>query len=74
MNNIQNAFMRQAAVLEPFGFCESEVLELLKKCRLYSDTKNLREKCEENSLKLLSSKEFVINDSLTTVVSVFDKS
>ncbi len=69
----KNAFMRQAAVLEPFGFTQNEAVELLKKCRLYSDTEMLTEICRENGFELVSSREFVINESLIEVVSQFQK-
>lgn len=69
----KNAFMRQSAVLEPFGFTEEEAVEFLKKCRLYSDVDYLTEICEKNNLKLKSRKEFERNEKLTSVLSVFEK-
>lgn len=67
----KNAFMRQSAVLEPFGFTEEETVGILKKCRLYSDVDCLTEMCMKNNLELKSRKEFERSSSLTTVLSVF---
>lgn len=67
----KNAFMRQSAVLEPFGFAKEETVEILKKCRLYSDIDDLTEMCEKHNLKLKSRKEFERNEKLTLVLSVF---
>ncbi len=69
----KNAFMRQSSILAPFGFTENEVVELLRKCRVYTDINNLYEICENNSLKIENYKEFVINDNLTYIVSQFIK-
>lgn len=69
----KNAFMRQSAVLEPFGFTEEETVEILKKCRLYSDVDCLTEMCIKNNLELKSRKDFERSDKLTSVLSVFIK-
>lgn len=69
----KNAFMRQSAVLDPFGFTKEETAEMLKKCRLYSDVETLTEICEIHNLKLKSRKEFERNGKLTSVLSVFIK-
>lgn len=69
----KNAFMRQSAVLEPFGFTEKETVEILKKCRLYSDVDCLTEMCIKNNLELKSRKEFERSEKLTSVLSLFIK-
>lgn len=67
----KNAFMRQARVLEPFGFTNDEVIGIMKKCRLYSDISTLDEECKKFGLKLNSRKEFIISTELTYVVSEY---
>lgn len=69
----KNAFMRQSAVLEPFGFSEEETVEMMKKCRLYSDVDILKKTCEKYGLILESQKEFEKTENLTYVLSVFVK-
>lgn len=69
----KNAFMCQSAVLEPFGFTSEETVEIMKKCRLYSDIDTLTEICRKNGLILKSQKEFERNKDLTFVVSEFEK-
>ena len=69
----KDAFMRQAAVLEPFGFTKEETVELLKKCRLYGDVQSLSELCEKNGLIVKDQKEFTRNENLTFVLSEFKK-
>lgn len=69
----KNAFMRQAAVLEPFGFTKEETVEMMKKCRLYSDVDTLKEICEKYNMRLESQNEFQRNKDLTFVLSVFMK-
>lgn len=69
----KNSFMRQARVLEPFGFTEEETVELMKKCRLYGDTETLDEICGKYNLHLKSRKEFERNKDLIFVLSVFEK-
>jgi len=46
----ENAFLRQGAVLEPFGFTKEEITAWLKRCRMYSDAETLKELCNANSL------------------------
>lgn len=67
----ENAFMRQAAVLEPFGFTREETIGIMKKCRLYSDIDTLTEICRVYGLIINSQKEFERNKDLTFVVSEF---
>ncbi len=69
----KNAFMRQSLVLEPLGFERGEINEILKQCRLYSDTKTLVEICEQNGLRFISENDFEINPNLIQTVSVFEK-
>ncbi len=69
----KNSFMRQSAVLEPFGFTEQETLAVMKKCRLYSDIETLKELCEKYGLISESQTEFKRNENLTFVLSVFVK-
>lgn len=69
----KDAFMRQGTVLEPFGFTREETVEIMKKCRLYSDIDTLTEICEKNGLVLKSRKEFERNEKLISVVSEFVK-
>ncbi len=69
----KNAYMRQARVLEPFGFNENETVDILKRCRLYSDTNNLDFVCSRQGLKLIDKKEFIMNSDLTYVLSVYKK-
>lgn len=69
----KNAFMRQSSVLEPFGFTREETVEIMKKCRLYSDIDTLTEICRNHGLILNSQKEFKRNEELTFVVSEFEK-
>ncbi len=70
----KNAFMRQSAVLEYFGFTKDETVEILKRCRVYSDSDSLCRICGEHKLKLINQKEFEIKDELIFVVSEFEKS
>ncbi len=69
----KNAYMRQGAVLEQFGFTEKETVEYLKKCRVYSDTEELQRLCEANGLEFVSSKEFLLGSDKIQVVSQFRK-
>lgn len=69
----KNSFMRQTPVLEPLGFSREEIDELMKKCRLYSDTRTLVEICEENGLRLISKEEFNTKENLIHTVCVFEK-
>lgn len=70
----QKAHMRQTAVLESFGFTSDEIDELMKKCRLYSDTETLVELCESNGLKLIELQDFQTKENLIHTISVFEKS
>ncbi len=69
----KNAYMRQARVLDPFGFNENETIDILKRCRLYSDTNNLDFVCGQQGLKLSDKKEFIMNDDLTYVLAIYEK-
>lgn len=69
----KDAFMRQAAVLEPFGFTKEETVEMMKKCRLYSDVDALKEICEKYGLIFESQKEFKKTEDLTFVLTAFVK-
>ncbi len=69
----KNAFMRQYSILEPFGFEKDETVEILRKCRLYSDTESLVACCELNGLYLENKEEFVISKNHTAVVTVLTK-
>ncbi len=61
----ENAFMRQANILKPFGFTKEETIEILQKCRLYSDIESTIKLCQKYSLKYEYQKEFKINENLT---------
>ena len=69
----KDSFMRQGLVLEPFGFSREETVEIMKKCRLYSDIDFFEKICETHGLDFKNQKEFVINEILTYVVSEFIK-
>ncbi|MEI6580090.1 MAG: methyltransferase domain-containing protein, partial [Eubacteriales bacterium] len=56
----KNAFMRQYSILEPFGFEKDETVEILRKCRLYSDTESLVACCENNGLYLENKEETLL--------------
>lgn len=67
----ENAFMRQSNILQPFGFTKEETIELLKKCRLYSDIENTISLCKKYHLEYEYKKDFKINENLTlSVVSM----
>jgi ubiquinone/menaquinone biosynthesis C-methylase UbiE/uncharacterized protein YbaR (Trm112 family) len=68
-----DAFMRQYRILEPFGFTESETVEILKSCRMYSDLKTLDEICDSLGMKLLSRKEYRDNEKVAFSVSEYSK-
>lgn len=68
-----NAFMRQANILKPFGFTQEETIEILKKCRLYSDIESTIKLCQRYSLKYKYQKEFKINENLTLSVVSLEK-
>lgn len=70
----KNSSMRQASVLEPFGFSNEEITDIMKKCRLYSDIENLDEICRKYNLCLKSRKEFERKENLIFVLSEFVKS
>ncbi len=69
----KSAFMRQRGVLEAFGFSQQETEHCLKNCRMYASADDLIERCREHRLTLLSSQEFVKDESTTWVVSLFRK-
>ena len=69
----KSAFMRQRSVLEAFGFSQQETEACLQKCRMYASADELIGRCREHRLELLSSKEFVKDETTTWVVSLFRK-
>ena len=69
----KSAFMRQRGVLEEFGFSQRETEDCLQKCRLYASAEHLIGLCREHRLALISSKEFVKDETTTWVVSLFQK-
>ncbi len=69
----RNAFMRQAAVLEPFGFAREETVEMMKKCRLYGDIEGLTEQCKKYGLEMKNQKEFKKSEDVAFVLSEFVK-
>lgn len=69
----KSAFMRQRGVLEGFGFTQQETEDCLKKCRMYASADDLIGRCREHRLALLSSKEFVKDETTTWVISLFQK-
>lgn len=68
-----NAFMRQHRILEPFGFTEKETLEILEKCRMFSDLNSLDTICGSLGLVLLSRKTYREKDSVAFSVSEYKK-
>lgn len=69
----ENAFMRQANILKPFGFTEEETIEILRKCRLYSDIKTTIKLCEKYGLIFQKKKDFKRNEALTFSVVTLKK-
>lgn len=69
----KNAFMRQNLVLEPFGFSKDEIDKLMKKCRLYSGSENLKELCSSFGLKCISQEDFETTKDIFFTISVFEK-
>lgn len=69
----ENAFMRQHRILEPFDFTQSETLELLKNCRMYSDLLNLDNLCSAYGFELKSRKRFENKHDLVFAVSEYVK-
>lgn len=69
----KNAFMRQNPVLEPFGFSKDEIDKLMKKCRLYSGSENLKELCSSFGLKCISQEDFETTKDIFFTISVFEK-
>ena len=69
----KNAFMRQNPVLEPFGFSKDEIDKLMKKCRLYSGSENLKELCSSFGLKCISQEDFETAKDIFFTISVFEK-
>lgn len=69
----KNAFMRQAAVLEPFGFTQQETVALMKKCRLYADSENLVENCCKHGMVFENSTEFAGENDVVFVLMSFVK-
>ena len=65
--------MRQNPVLEPFGFSKEEIDELMKKCRLYSGSENLKELCSSFDLKCISQDDFETAKDIFFTISVFEK-
>lgn len=68
-----NAFMRQFRILEPFGFTEQETIEILKKCRMFSDLAALDEICSSLQMELISRKEYRDNENIAFSVSEYIK-
>jgi SAM-dependent methyltransferase/uncharacterized protein YbaR (Trm112 family) len=69
----KNAFMRQANILEPFGFTEEETVKVLRLCRMYSCFDDLVVSCKNIGLSLVSSKKIKRNETTEFVVAVFEK-
>ncbi len=69
----ENAFMRQARILEPFGFTEKETVSILKECRMYSDIGSTIELCEKYGLIFERKKDFRRNENLTFSVVTLKK-
>ncbi len=65
----KNAFMRQGKILSYFGFGEEETVGLMKKCRLYSDTKDLCSDCENCGIRIEKRTEFDMGGGLVYVLS-----
>ena len=68
-----NAFMRQKSILEPFGFSEKESIELLQKCRMFSDVESTIEICKKYGFILQDKKDFERNEDLTFSVITMKK-
>ncbi len=69
----ENAFMRQANILRPFGFTKEETIEILRKCRLYSDIKSTIKLCEKYGITFQKKKDFKRNEDLTFSVITLKK-
>lgn len=68
-----DAFMRHHHILEPFGFTESETVEILKSCRMFSDIKALDEICDSLGMALLSREEFKGSGNAAFSISEYGK-
>lgn len=69
----ENAFMRQASILKPFGFTKEETIEILRKCRLYSDIETTVKLCEKYEFSFKKQKDFKLDDNLTLSVVTMKK-
>ena len=69
----KSSFMREATILEPFGFTEAESVKLMKKCRLYSDIETLKKCCAEHGLIEIHLSENTRKDSTVFVTVTFEK-
>lgn len=69
----KNSFMRQAKILEDFGFTEKECEELMKKCRLYSSFDELKNCCAELGMENIYTEEITKDEKTVFVISEFKK-
>lgn len=69
----KNSFMRQARILENFGFNEKECEALMKKCRLYSSFEELERQCENLGMELIWTQEISKDEKTVLVISEFKK-
>ena len=52
---------------------KEEIDELMKKCRLYSGSENLKELCSSFGLKCISQEDFETTQNIFFTISVFEK-
>ncbi len=69
----EKANMRQSAVLEPFGFSNEEINDIMKKCRAFSDIDSLEELCKNHGLIIASQEKFDCGNNLIRVLTQFVK-
>lgn len=69
----KNSAMRQSSILSSYGFSDGEIIDMMKKCRLYSDHEYLAETCKKYRMSLFTQSEFKIREGLVFTLSVFKK-
>ncbi len=69
----ESAFMRQGRILGHFGFSEEEALELMKKCRLYSDADDFASLCRGQGIRINKRSRFDMGGGLVYVLTEGEK-
>ena len=69
----KSAYMRQNRILADFGFNAAETEALLRTCRMYASAEDLIERCREYHLHLTETMAFSSDETLTWVISLFQK-